>query len=211
MTCRSNLYILGAGGHGKSVFEVVSALGTFSEVYFLDDCYGDRQEHLGRPIVGLLTDWDSFLDDNSRFFVAIGSNVRRSALFDSLAQRRASVATLASVDAYISQRSLVGSGTLIMPKAVVNADVCIGLNVIVNSGAIVEHDCVIGDHSHVGPGAILTGGAKVGSATTIGAGAVVCPAVSVGDGVLLGAGAVATRDITQPGRYFGMPARRRGR
>ena len=54
----------------------------------------------------------------------------------------------------------------------------------------------------------MTGGAQLGSLVTLGAGAVVCPGISICDGVVLGAGAVVTKDITEPGRYLGAPAKR---
>jgi len=48
----------------------------------------------------------------------------------------------------------------------------------------------------------------VGEGTMVGIGATVSNNVSVCDGCMIGAGAVVVKDITEPGTYAGVPARR---
>jgi sugar O-acyltransferase (sialic acid O-acetyltransferase NeuD family) len=202
----SSLYILGAGGHAKAVADVIQGYQLFGNIYFLDDRFPDQAEFECRKMVGTCLDFRRFLSDANAFFVAIGDNTTRRRFFDLM---QIDGARLPSVlcSPFISSSAGLGAGTLVMPGAIINADARIGDNVIVNSGAIVEHDCIIGDHSHVAPGSIMTGGAQLGSLVTLGAGAVVCPGISICDGVVLGAGAVVTKDITEPGRYLGAPAK----
>ena len=204
------LYILGAGGHAKAVVDVIQRGHLYKNICFLDDRFPGHTEFEGYSIVGACLDFRHFLSESNAFFVAIGDNHTRRRLFDLMNVNGAKLATLLCSTALISSSASFGAGTLVMPGAIVNADARIGDNVIVNSGAVVEHDCVIGAHSHVAPGSIVAGGVRVGSLTTVGAGAVICPGVSVSDGVVLGAGAVATKDITEPGRYYGVPATYRG-
>lgn len=203
----SSLYILGAGGHAKAVSDAIQRCRLFNNIYFLDDRFSDQSEFGCFRLVGTCLDFRQFVSDANVFLIAIGDNNTRRRFFDVMQIDGASLpAVLCSP--FISSSAHLGIGTLAMPGAIINADARIGDNVIVNSGAIVEHDCVIGDHSHVAPGSIMTGGARLGSLVTLGAGAVVCPGISICDGVVLGAGAVVTKDITEPGRYLGVPAKR---
>ena len=63
----------------------------------------------------------------------------------------------------IHSTALIGSnvnlkpGTVVMPRAIINANTYIGSHVIINTGAIVEHDNIIDDFAHISPGANLCG------------------------------------------------------
>jgi acetyltransferase-like isoleucine patch superfamily enzyme len=48
---------------------------------------------------------------------------------------------------------------------------------------------------------------KIGNHVSIGSNATILP-VSICDDVVIGAGAVVTKDITEPGKYVGNPARK---
>lgn len=208
MTDDRRLIVLGAGGHAKVVGDVALETYLKPNLLFFDDHSHNDKSKSGLPVAGPIA--DAFLDCHrwSQFFVAIGDNSIRERYFQQLIAKGRSVIMLLSEAAYLSPSAEIGVGSIVMPRAVLNASACIGANVIVNTGAIVEHDCSVGAHSHLAPGSVLTGGSRIGSFTTIGAGAVVCPGVLVGDGVLVGAGAVATKDILEPGSYYGVPAKR---
>ena len=204
------LIVLGAGGHAKVVQRVAFEVKIRDSILFFDDHFQNKQSKSGLCVEGPIR--QAFLPQyqNASFFVAFGDNLLRMRHFQSLTADGRHVDRLCSAAAYLSPTAIIGGGSIVMPLAVLSEDVRVGSNVIVNTGALVEHDCFVGDHSHLAPGSILTGGSRIGSLTLIGAGAVVCPGVTVGDQVMLGAGAVATKDILEPGRYFGVPARKFG-
>jgi UDP-3-O-[3-hydroxymyristoyl] glucosamine N-acyltransferase len=91
---------------------------------------------------------------------------------------------------------------------VVNPGARIGRGVIVNTAAIVEHDCIVGDYCHLAPRAGLLGHCVLGDNVWLGANATVVQGVSVCSNVTIGAGAVVTSNITEPGTYAGVPARK---
>lgn len=202
----AKLHILGSGGHAGVIADLVVGNNLAKQVSFLDDRYPEVKVSHSINVVGRCSDYKQFMGEFSCFFVGIGDNTVRKALFEMLVESGASIAVIISPDAVISTTVDFDTGSLVMPGVVVNSRTRIGKNVIVNTGAIVEHDCFVGDHAHVAPGAVLTGGARIGAQCLVGAGAVVCPGVSLTSGVVLGAGAVATKDILLPGRYVGIPA-----
>ena len=99
-------------------------------------------------------------------------------------------------------------GTVAAPLSVVNRASRIGKSVILNTSSSVDHDCVVGDFSHVSPGARLAGGVTLGRRCWVGIGACIIEGIKIADDVVIGAGAAVVEDITEPGVYVGVPARR---
>lgn len=104
------------------------------------------------------------------------------------------------------RNSTIGEGSAILYNAVINRAE-IGKHCVVGCGAVVEHDTRIGDHTLIGPGAVICGACIIGQRVEIGPGVTIGKNTWICDDVTIGAGAVVVRDITTPGRYFGVPAR----
>lgn len=68
---------------------------------------------------------------------------------------------------------MVTEGTIIEPKAIVNAHTQISEGGIISVGAIVDHDVLIGKFCHINSGAIVKAGAKVDDYRKLEAGEVV--------------------------------------
>lgn len=197
----NKLIIIGASGHGKVVADLAMQCGWQIEG-FLDD-NPHLTEHFGFPVLGKT---DQIGKEACRYVIAIGSNeVRRQ-----IAEEHGEVSYLSLVhsSAVLGHGSKIGMGTVVMAQAVLNADAKVGRHCIVNTGAIIEHDCLVGDYTHISPGAVLAGTVIVGRECHIGAGATVRNNISICGRVTVGAGAVVVKDITEPGVYMGVPAKK---
>jgi UDP-3-O-[3-hydroxymyristoyl] glucosamine N-acyltransferase len=97
---------------------------------------------------------------------------------------------------------------MICPGAQITVNVQFGLCVIVNLNATIGHDCVIGDFVTISPGANISGNVLIGNRCYIGTQAAIVEGVAICGDVILGAGAVVVEDITEPGTYVGVPAKR---
>jgi len=200
------LYIWGAGGHGRVVFDC--AVSTGWEVEFLDDDPGLA----GRTVFGRsVQPPDEALAraavEGAAFIVAIGDNRVRAARFETALERGLRAATLVHPAAAISPWAAIGEGTLVMPGAIVNAGAKIGRNAIVNTGAVVEHDCRVEDHVHLAPRSVLGGGVRVEAFALVGIGAAAIPGVAIGRNAVVGAGAVVVGPIGAGETAVGVPAR----
>lgn len=71
----------------------------------------------------------------------------------------------------------------------------------------IGHNCDIGESTIVCPGSLLAGGTKVGKDCYIWQGVITVGHVSICNNVIIGAGSLVTKDITEPGVYFGTPAK----
>ncbi len=196
--------IIGAGGHGKVVADIIEKSG--DKVYgFLDDNL-TAKEFCGFPVLGSVCEYKKYAD-NAQFVIAIGNADVRHDITQKLG--KAKIYTAIHPAAVISEiATAVGEGTVIMANAVVNPSAHIGKHCIINTSAVVEHDNYIGDFSHISVGAKLGGTVAIGAHTWVGIGATVSNNVTVCDHCVIGAGAVVIHNIKESGTYVGVPARK---
>lgn len=195
-----DVILIGAGGHGKVIADILLCSGTPVRG-FLDSREGACAA--GRPWLGPVEEYQRFPD--AEFLIAVG---------DARARRRIAQAmdgarwhTAIHPRAVVSSLDVeIGEGTVVMAGAMVNPGARIGRHCIINTGAVVEHDNEIGDFVHVSVGARLCGGVRIGTGTWVGAGASVRNNLSVCEDVMIGIGGVVVKDIVCPGTYMGVPA-----
>jgi UDP-perosamine 4-acetyltransferase len=204
---RPRILILGAGGHGKAVADLLLAHGDFDVAGFVDGA-PKRAQLLGLPVLG----------DESQLAVlagqgvslahpAIGDNAVRVAAAARLHAAGFALPSLTHPSAIIGTGVSLGDGAAVLARAVIGPDARIGALALINTGAIVEHDCVVGEAAHIGPGAVLAGGVRVGAGALIGAGAVIRPGLVIGAGAMVGAGAAVVEDVAPGAKVMGVPAR----
>ena len=119
----------------------------------------------------------------------------RAALYDRYRALGFDFLPIISPQAMVQEHFTIGSGTQIMPGAVIQPGANIGENVIINTRASIDHHVTIASHCHIAPGAVLCGHVTIGEATHVGAGAVIIEKRHIGRNVVIGAGAIVTRDI----------------
>lgn len=159
-----SLLIIGAGGHGKVVKEIAEALG-YTKIAFLDD---NSTEAIGK-----IADSKAFVEEYHEAFVGIGNNKFRGELLTRLEKEGLNIPVLIHPTAYVSKSAVIGQGTVVEPKAIVNANSKVGFGCIISVGSIVDHDAVLEDCVHVNAGAICKAGSFVVKETKLEAGQVV--------------------------------------
>lgn len=201
--------IVGAGGHGQVVADILHAMGdgvAASAIGYVDDNAGLHDAVLlNLPVLGSVDDLVSHPHD--AIIVAIGDNVVRHRVVDKLAQAGERFATAHHPSAVIARHVTIGDGAMISAGVVVNPGTQVGDHVILNTGCTVDHHNCIGDYVHVAPGVHLGGEVRIGAGALIGIAATVLPGCSVGEWARVGAGAVVTRDIPAGVTAAGAPAR----
>lgn len=125
------LLILGAGQYGFVAKEVAEAMGTFTQIDFLDD-------H-NEIAIGKLDDMEEIEYDTA--FVAIGNPVVRAQWL----KRIDKIATLVHPKAVVSPSADIGEGSIIEAGAVLSTHVKMGKGTIVMANAVVGHNAAVGD------------------------------------------------------------------
>ena len=143
------LLILGAGGYGKTVWDVAKQLGIYEEIHFLDD------NQTGGLVLGKCEEYAAFADAQTEVYPAFGNNETRMRWLKVLQEAKTPIPTLVHPRAYVSPTARLGMGTVVLPMAVVNTGVQVGSGCIVNIGALIDHDSILEDGVHLAPGAIV--------------------------------------------------------
>lgn len=203
-----DVLILGAGGHGKVVLDILRAAGEHRVVGFVD---ADRSltgtSVCGVPVLGPPNLLPRLRGKATGAIIAIGDNQTRRSYAAMVREHGLELVSAIHPAAVVSPTAQVGANVVVCAGAVVCVDVKLADSVIVNTGAVVDHECEVGEAVHVCPGALLAGRVRVGAGTMIGMGAKVIQCLSIGDGVIIGAGAVVIGDLPADATAVGVPAR----
>lgn len=198
------LAIIGAGGHAKSVIDIVKGKN-----FFLFD---DKKKFLEIDnskikVSGSYKTISIFKKKISKVVVTIGNNNRRKKVYDILKKKKFKFATLIHPKSYFSIGSECGEGSTIMQGSLINTDSKIGKNCIINTNSSIDHDCVINDHTHICPGVTIAGQVTIGKNCWIGLGAKIVENCVIGDNVFVAAGSVVTKNIKSNSFVKGVPAK----
>jgi sugar O-acyltransferase (sialic acid O-acetyltransferase NeuD family) len=172
---KEKIILIGGGGHCRACIDVIEQEGRFAIAGIVDMPEKQQQTVLEYPVIGLDADLVELIKTFPNVLITLGqikSPIRRMELFDDLVGMGARFPMIKSPLAYVSPRTKIGDGTIVMHHAVVNAGADIGRNCIINTKALVEHDAVVEDHCHVSTGAIVNGGVRIGRSSFFGSGAV---------------------------------------
>ncbi|RTR05332.1 NeuD/PglB/VioB family sugar acetyltransferase [Halomonas nitroreducens] len=205
----SDFLVIGGGGHARVLIYTLKALGHDVRGY---TALADEGELVQTPYLGnddVLASLHVMLPSCAA--LGVGKTViesERLALFEKIQAVGIRLPPVVSAGALCHAGVCLGDGTVVLDGAVVVVGSQLGRACIINTNATVDHDCVLGDDVHVAPGATLSGGVEVGDHCMIGTGANLIHAVRVCADCMIGAGATVIQDITAPGVYVGIPARR---
>jgi UDP-perosamine 4-acetyltransferase len=204
-----DVVIIGAGGHGKVVLDILTAEGRYRPVGFVDNNPSLLDSYVcGLPLLGPINALPRLKRQRIRHaIVAIGDNRQRLRQLPEIEAAGFELVSAVHPAAFVSPRAAIGRGVVIAPRACVIVDARIGDLAIVNTAAVVDHECDVGEAAHVCPGAVLAGRVRVGRGAFIGIGAQVIQCRSVGEFAVVGAGAAVIQDVSDGATVVGVPAR----
>ncbi len=205
------LVIIGAGGHGKVVLDIVRAAGRYEPVAFLDADPAVAGASVGGvPVLGGPVNLLPRLRQQERVrhaIVAIGDNRARLGYAQLLRAHGFEPVNAVHPTAFVSPTATLGLNVVVAPNASIITDARIGDSAIVNTAAVVDHECEFAAGVHVGPGARLAGRVRVATGAFVGLGANVIQCRSIGRFAMVGAGAVVLEDVPDYATAVGVPAR----
>src|SRR4051794_11294296 len=168
-----DVVIVGAGGHGKVVLDILCAAGKVRPVGFVDaDPALAGTEVAGLPVFGAVNSLGKLRQQKVKgAVVAIGDNRTRLGYAATVLEYGLELVSAIHPAAVVSPRAVVGRNVVVAAGAVVGTDARLGDSVIINTSGVVDHECEVGEGSHVCPGALLAGRVRVGKRAFIGMGA----------------------------------------
>lgn len=146
-TVKNNLLIIGAGSHGKVVFEIAHSMCRFEKIEFLDD--------FSNFAIGKIKELENFKDEFNFVIPAIGNREIRINLFKSIKNIGYKIPIIFHESAYISKTAQIEEGVIILPNSTINTNVRVGKGSIIDIGTKIDHDVFIGEFCHIKPGSII--------------------------------------------------------
>lgn len=202
----SALLIFGGGGHGKTVIDLVRAMGTYHIAGVIDDTLPRGSQVLGVPVIGGAGDLAEWYERGVRLAVnavgGIGNVAVRLKVFDLLTQAGFAFPTLVHPSAVVERSAVLEAGVQVLAQCYVGSAARVGFGTVLNAQAIVHHDCVIGQVVNLSPGATLAGNVIVEDHAQIGMRATVNLKLRVGRGALLGNACTVKADVPPGGRVY---------
>lgn len=206
---RPGCFILGCGGHGRVVLDILVQAAQFRPTGFIDS----NKELTGRRIDGLtvLGTPDDVAELGRKFgvtraVVAVGDNGARRELAERLENQGFSLINAIHPSANLARNVNLGTNVVIAAGALVCAHCQIGDSVILNTGCIIDHETLIGTATHICPGARIAGRVVVESGAFVGIGSTIIQSLRIGYEAVIGAGAVVIRNVAPMSTVVGVPA-----
>lgn len=204
-----DIVILGAGGHGKVVLDILRASSEHNVVGFLDADRSLAGSTVGGvPVIGAMNLLPKLRQQReiAGAIVAIGDNRTRRSCAAVVAEHGVELINAIHPAAILSPTATIGRNVVIAAGAVVCVDARIADSVIINTSAVIDHEAEVGEAAHITPGALIAGRAQIGAGAFIGLGAKIIQCLKVGDESIIGAGSVVIRDIPARVTAVGVPA-----
>jgi sugar O-acyltransferase (sialic acid O-acetyltransferase NeuD family) len=206
----TRLVIVGAGGHGREVLDVIEAINAVRPVYdvigFLDDHEGANEPLSRRSIVRLGP--TSLVDSlDAVYVVAVGDPIARAEIDRRCMLNQRQSPVLIHPAATVGSDVHLGPGSVVMAGARITTNVVAGRQLHINVNATISHDCRFGDYVTVSPGCNISGNVRLADGVTLGAGCAVIQGISIGPNTMVGAGAVVVRDLPGDITAVGVPAK----
>jgi sugar O-acyltransferase (sialic acid O-acetyltransferase NeuD family) len=203
------LVIVGAGGHGRVMLELVRALGIEPLGFVEPSASADDPSRIvdGLRIVGDLETERGWRDGATDFIAALGDNDARRRSFGRCLALGLRPMRAVHPRAIVLGGATVDPGAMVCAGAIVGVGAWVGPNAILNTGATLDHDGRVGAHAHLAPGAHLGGRVVVDEGAFVGVGAAVRDGCRIGAWSLVAGGAMVVRDVPDGARVAGVPAR----
>lgn len=191
---KNKLFVIGAGGHGRSVAEAAMLSGEWQDIVFVDDAFPQQQSSGLWPIVANTAQMQATLNPGDRAIVAIGNQFVRYQLCQKLTDLDVVLTTVIHPKAWVSAAAKIEPGAAIMAGAVVGTNAEVGRGAIVNANATVDHDAILGEFAHLGVGVQLAGGVVIGERAWLQAGSCAGYKVNVLPDTIVAPGAALIAD-----------------
>ncbi len=203
------IVIVGAGGHGRVVLDILRNNHQFEVVGFLDSNPTLHNNLVdGIQVLGDLSALN--LADDLGFrgaVIAIGDNRIRQAYAETVEKAGIGLVSAIHPTASIADTAGIGKNVVIAAGAKVCTHVNIEDSAICNTGCIIDHESHIGKSVHICPGVRMAGHVNVQKAAFIGIGATLIQNITIGEAAVIGAGAVVIEDVAAYSTVVGGPAK----
>lgn len=207
------IVIVGCGGFGREVHDVIDAINaekpTWHLIGYVDDSPTEENRSLverrGSRVLGGVADLATM--DPAHAVIGIGSGAVRHSIDDRLKAMGWASATLIHPAATCGAEVSIGDGSVVCAGARLTTNIRLGRHVHININSTVGHDSILHDYVTVNPLVAISGGVQVGSETMLGTHSAVLQNLSIGARAIVGAASCVVKPVPDHTTVKGVPAR----
>jgi sugar O-acyltransferase (sialic acid O-acetyltransferase NeuD family) len=209
------LVVIGSGGMGRCVLDVVDAVNVaageadgFEVLGVLDDAGSSREllEARGVRILGGVASVEELPKDVG-YVIGIGDGGVRGRIAELAGRDARPSPVLVHPNVHLGHGVSVDAGSVLCSHVSVENNVRIGRHVHVNQNSTVGHDAVLGDFVTVSPLVAVSGAVTLDEGAFLGTGSSVNQGLAVGARAVVGSGAAVVHAVAAETTVVGVPAR----
>lgn len=200
------ILIIGAGGLGKEVVDLVKAMGGYEIVGFLDDnieIKGTSINHV--PVL----DTTGYLDQYQgvdNVAIAIANPKIKKKIYERIMRIGFKYPNLVHPTAMMGSNVKLGVGNIIGANSILSTEVTLQDFVTVNPQCGIGHESELRSFTTLYWNVNISGNVTVQEGCELGSKSCVLQGLNITRHAIIGAGAVVVKDIHESGTYIGVPA-----
>lgn len=206
---RKKLFIVGAGGFGRELVQVVDDVNRQKEEWSIQGFLDDNMKALDGissryRILGSVNDW--VVKDDQWFALAIANTKSKENVVKIIKSKGGKFASIVHPFSTISSETEIGEGLIVYAYSGIGPNTRIGNFVSVLSSTI-GHDAVIDDYCTLCSHSNIAGGVKMEKSVFVSVGATIIPGRKIREDAFIGAGSVVLTHVRKGKKMLGNPAK----
>jgi len=211
-----DLYVYGAGGMGRQVFDLVEKVNQTEKKWNIKGFIDDGKEGKvpeGYKIYGGI-DYLNSLEEKIAVVLGIAdTKIKRRVITELSKNDNIVFPNIIHPYTNISKNIKIGKGCIICFSCSVATNVEIKDFVFMNKASHIGHDTVVGKYTSIMPSVNISGKVRIGECVLFGVDSTILQEKVVGDNAVIGAGATVYKDVPKditvlvgtPGKYVKFP------
>ena len=200
------IILIGAGGHAHACIDVIEQHGQYQIAGLVGMSEEMHSRYFGYSVIATDDDLPQLAKDYQYALIAVGqiqTPDHRMRLYQQATELGLQLPVIIAPSAHVSRHTTIGSGTIVMHGAIVNAGATVSKNCIINTRALLEHDATVEDHCHISTGAIVNGDVHIGAGSFVGSGSIIKEGVTLGERCIVGMGLSVRHNQSAHAQFLG--------
>ena len=209
---KKKVVIIGAGGFGREVLDIIDACNVVEDKiealgYVIDSQYGKPGNIVNeKPILGDF-EWLERYSDEVYVTCGIGSSHLRYQLVQRALNINCRFINLIHPSAIFTRWISIGKGVVIAAGCILTNQIKIGNHVHLNLSCTIGHDVDLQDFVTLSPGVHVSGNTTIETGCYIGTGVNMVEKITISSWSIIGAGSTVVGDIPSNTTVVGVPGK----
>ena len=186
---KSNISLIGKGGFAREIFYHLKK-NKYNNVTIVNDMENNL-----------------FHMKNNLYLICIGDINKREQIYNQYKSLKY-FTYINNQKNILDNNNIIGEGSIICKGSILTTNIILGNHCHINLNSTIGHDVKIGNFVTCSPGVNISGNCTIGNNVLIGTNSSIKENIQICNNVIIGMGSVVIKNITEPGIYVGVPAKK---